>query len=907
MRKIFANLKSVVALAVVAAMTLSVSCMYDDTALTKRVDKVEKDLAALTEKVNGLNGQEVTLEGLLAGNAVVVSVEKNEAGDTVVTLSNGKSFTVLAECEGLQYRTENGVLELSADGETWVAVTANASCLVKEVVTNADGTVTIVFADGTEFTSAVAELIEFEATRTALYVKAAETVAIPFAINDAVEDINVMNQPLGWKASVESTRAVGGMDYVLNITGPSKDFLAAGYADKEGVVSVHFNTAAGACKVLTVEVTLAEITLAVDKAGNITIENSLVDRYERMNWGETEYIEEFNNFYFAVVNLSDYQELNGDLESAYNSNWGEFEIPAAAAFIQNFYTNVGENSYEDAIFEEGVNEKWTLNFTVKDVIAYLDWYGMLTYEDNSFALCIYPTDVNNSGAVLWDEAVVATFKQLAVKVEENVDNRAFNNAYFNVTLCGGEAYHVYPVQKSYVDQSIEYGYYEDAKGYFYESLAQYLQYPQWYSFGYEIKTDVVEDNISITELLALSGNSYFEMKPETEYIMCVMAREEGKTEYTVDDFVLVEFATAALVPAENPVQYTYVNAEDYGLFQIAFDVTVPETVATAITRWYDQPQLDENVLVSELFEYGYGRTADELAENNYTFYVGTSVNAPATKKYLYLLLIDAEGNYTLDLIEAQSAELVYNTTYTHTIESVEFTAESATITVGGLEGAEVKGYQYYIVATDGNSYYQRTEEELADVAYASNFMYNYSEENPIVAEQGADYQFFAAGKTYKVAVGVQFADGTYSNSVYGEYEYVAVPVDTNDALVASSFKYLGPYNEVQNNGKTGGCGVYELKGDNFDLTVYVNHNDFNSETGALSGDELVYTLIWSGYSPDDCVYTDNAFSFEGTFNGSALQYNYSSTLTSDADGIVLNILDANGESICVITAGNPTL
>ena len=48
MRKIFANLKSVVALAVVAAMTLSVSCMYDDTALTKRVDKVEKDLAALT-------------------------------------------------------------------------------------------------------------------------------------------------------------------------------------------------------------------------------------------------------------------------------------------------------------------------------------------------------------------------------------------------------------------------------------------------------------------------------------------------------------------------------------------------------------------------------------------------------------------------------------------------------------------------------------------------------------------------------------------------------------------------------------------------------------------------------------------------------------------------------------------
>ena len=907
MRKIFANLKSVVALAVVAAMTLSVSCMYDDTALTKRVDKVEKDLAALTEKVNGLNGQEVTLDSLLAGKLVITGVTTNAAGDTVVSLSNGESFTVLAEAAGLQYRNENGVLEISADGETWVAVAAPAAAVVKAVAVNEDGSVTITLADDTQVTVGAAELIECEATRSALYVKAGETVAIPFAINDAVEDINVMNQPLGWKASVESTRAVGGMDYVLNITGPAKDFLAAGYAEKSGKVSVHFNTAAGACKVMNVEVALAEITLAVDKAGNITIENTLVDRYERMNWGEAEYIEEFNNFYFAVVNLSDYEEYNGDLESAYNSNWGEFNIPAAASFIQNFYTNVGENSYEDAIFEEGVREKWTLNFTVKDVIAYLDWNELLTYEGNSFALCIYPTDVNNFGAILWDEAVVATFKQLAVKVEENVDNRTFNNAYFNVKLCGGEAYHIYPVQKRYVDQSIEYGYYEDAKGYFYEALAQYMQYPDWYSFGYEIKTDVVEDNISITELLALSGSSYFEMMPETEYIMCVMAREEGKTEYTVDDFMLVEFATSALVPAETPVEYTYANAEDYGLFQIAFDVTVPETVAIAITRWYNEPQADETELVADLFENGYGRTADTLAENNYKFYVGTSVDAPATKKYLYLLLIDAEGNYTLGLIEAQSAELIFNTTYTPTIESVEFAEESATITVGGLEGAEVKGYQYYIVATDGYSYYQRTEEQLADVAYGSNYMYRNSEVNPIVAEEGADYQAIAAGKTYKIAVGVQFADGTYSNSVYGEYEYVAAPVDTNDALVATSFKYLGRYNDLQNNGKTGGCGVYELKGDNFDLTVYVNHNDFNSETGALSGDELVYAAIWSGYSPDDCVWENNTFSFEGTFNGSALQYNYSSTLTSDADGIVLNILDANGEPICVITAGNPTL
>ena len=906
MRKIFANLKSVVAFAVVAAMTLSVSCMYDDTALTKRVDKVEKDLAALTEKVNGLNGQEVTLDSLLAGKLVITGVTTNEAGDTVVSLSNGESFTVLAEAAGLQYRTENDVLEISADGETWVAVAAPAEAVVKAVVVNKDGSVTLTLADDTQVTVGTAELIEFEATRTALYVKAAETVAIPFAINDAVEDINVMNQPLGWKASVESTRAVGGMDYVLNITGPSKDFLAAGYAEKSGKVSVHFNTAAGACKVLNVDVNLAELTMSIDKAGNITIENTLVDRYIFTDWyGESEEVEEFNNFVIAVFDLDEYLAIDGDLESVYNANWGEFEIPCASGWMQNIYERLG-NTPESGIYQDGVNEKWTVKATVKDLIATLDWYGMFTYEGNSFAVCAIPTDVNNDGLPILSDAVVVKFEQLVTKIEENVENRAFNNVYFDVKLRGAEAYHFYPVAKMSVDQYIEYGYATDATDYFMQALQQYLEYPAWYPFGMEVNTNIIDENISLADLLALSGYSY-ELAPATDYVMCVLAREAGKTEYTADDLIILEFATVDIVPAETAIKYSYEVDEDYGLFNIAYNVTVPENVALAITRWYDEPQQDAELLLSDMLEYGYSRNAEDLAEGNFTFYVGTGVDNPATTKYLVLLLVDAEGNYTLDTIQSQSAELVYNTTYTPTIESVEFTAEFATITVGGLEGAEVKGYQYYIVATDGNSYYQRTEEELADVAYASNFMYKSSEENPIVAEEGVDYQPFAAGKTYKVAVGVQFADGTYSNSVYGEYEYVAAPVDTNDALVATSFKYLGRYNDLQNNGKTGGCGVYELKGDNFDLTVYVNHNDFNSETGALSGDELVYAAIWSGYSPDDCVWENNTFSFEGTFNGSALQYNYSSTLTSDADGIVLNILDANGEPICVITAGNPTL
>ena len=370
MRKIFANLKSVVALAVVAAMTLSVSCMYDDTALTKRVDKVEKDLAALTEKVNGLDTE--AIESLINGLTVITGVTTDEAGNTVVTLSNGESFTVFAECDGLQYRTENGVLEISADGETWVAVTANAACLVKEVRTNADGTVTLVFADGTEFTGAVAELIECEATRSAVYVVSGAPKAVKFTVNDAVADINVMNQPFGWSATVEEyvapeepdydddfgVLAVGGTDYVLNINAPSAELVKAGFAAKQGVVSVHFNTAAGACKVLKVDVTLAELTLNVDANGNITIVNTIALEQENY-WGEK--FTDFADFWIGVMPKALYEQY-GDKTLVNDYDDYEYEYLSCAATQRG--TGLG-NILDLQQYEEGVYEKEVLEFTTE--------------------------------------------------------------------------------------------------------------------------------------------------------------------------------------------------------------------------------------------------------------------------------------------------------------------------------------------------------------------------------------------------------------------------------------------------------------------------------------------------------------------------------------------------------------
>lgn len=787
MRKIYSTLKSVVAATLVAAMTFAASCSYDDTGVINQIEEIKVDLEALAQRVTALENKLQTevenLQALIDGQVVIVDVETDAEGNQTIKLSDGSTITVLApvectckpatpcQCDPLEYRVNaDGVLEVSPDGINWVAITGvTPECVVANVVVE-DGIATITLADGTSFKTAVAELVEFEAAKSAIYVKSAETISVPFAINDAVEDINVMNQPLGWKATIEvPTRAVGGMDYVLNVTGPAKDFLQ--YAEKSGKVSIHFNTAAGACKVMTVDVELAAIDLQVDKAGNITITNTLVDRYERENWGQVEYIEEFNNFYLAVVGLDDFEACGGDLESVYNANWGEFNIPAAAGFINNVFANIGDNPYEGAKYVDGVNEKWVINATVESVLKNLDWYGQLPYEGNSFMVCVIPTDINANGAPVWAETIAVPFKQLSLSIVENVDNRAFNNAYFDVTLRGGAAYYLYPVSQADIDMYVnEYKYYASAEEYFWSSLESYLQYPDWYSFGFKIESDVVEENIALSDLLAYTRDYYyFETKPATEYVMCLFVEEEGRTDYSIEDLRLFEFATADLVAADPAMEVTYEMDEDWSLYTIGVNITVPETVNTVYSRWYDE-ELPAEDLQADLIDNGYARTEDDFADSGYTYYLGTNCDAPATTKYLGLLLIDAQGKSTVVSLPFTSKDIVMKEV-DFSIENVAFTPEAVTVTLAGLEGLEVKNYKYYFISTTGGSSYQKTEEQCQDIAYSNNYLYKSTEAHPIIITSTADYKNTFSDGAYKLAVGVEFADGSFSKCVYGEYTY----------------------------------------------------------------------------------------------------------------------------------------
>ncbi len=716
-----------------------------------------------------------------------------------VAVYDGNDDT-LCECKPveLEFRVnaDTKALEFTIDGgttwhETGLSAADSGAQLINDVIDNGNNTVTFVGA-GFEFTVVKADLIEFNTTRGQLYVKPGETKDVYFTINTAVADVNVMNQPLGWKAEVAlvpadegegegdevdpgmGILAVGGTELVLKITGPSQEFLNAGYAEKSGYITVHFNGNNGTCQVGKIAVEMAEITLDVDKAGNVTVVSTWVDEYLYSSWEGEQLIQEFNNYYVCVMPIEYYVE---DLSQIYNSSWYEFDVPCVGGWITNFFYNVNPdfNTYDKATYAEGVNEKWEFKATVEELIDILDWNGMLTYDGNSFMVLVIPTDPQAYGSLMLDKALAAPFKQLSVNVE--VVETTWNNAYFNATLRGANAYQFNIKNKADLESEIANGWYADVEAYYNDYIFYWQNYGS--SFGsHRVVTDVARENISFNDLVNYGAEYpyWFELAPNATYLVAILAEEDGKTEYTYEDLKIFEFTTDDVVAAATPFEYTIeVDTEDTTYFNIYANVTVPETAVAVYSYWYDEEFLSDDELKTDLLNNGYLRTD---FENGYTYQISTFVDAAATSKYVGILIIDAEGNYSTGWAQLQSKAVVVNENVTVTIENVEFfTADKvAEVTLGGLEGVEYTAIKAYVCTGDADSYYLRDEAGLQDLAYGNSYMYTGYTTNPFTVTRTADYKYNATeGKIYIVAAAVQFADGSVSNVAYGEYAFGEIP------------------------------------------------------------------------------------------------------------------------------------
>ncbi len=924
MRKIFTSLKSVVCVALVACMmtTAVTSCSYDDREIKNEIEQIKGDLAALKDRVAALEEalqQEVdALTALINGKTVVLSVETTD-GNTVVNLSDGTSFTVYGECDFVDTDTDTnttlapakhtdgvyywavynhgefahflevdgeyvpvfaegaelvfdvdeatGNLLVSVDGgktfiDSGIAAESEA-CVVSDVVVNENGTVTLVLADGSEVVVTMAELIEFD-VRGALYVKAGESKTVSFEAGETVTDVEVMNQPYGWKAVVAEN--------TLTITAPKAEVVALGAAEKSGLVSLHINTASGACKVAKLQVNFAELSLEVAKDGTITVKNSLVQTF--MAWDYETWLEvektDFVNWTIGFCFYDDYLAA-GSIQAIFNSYDYDYFTINDENFAYSGFED-GSFTYNKLPYQEGVVDELVFTSTVEALVNGLT-YGGVPYKGESFVVFVVPMDMVTYNS-LYDEAQVAEFLQLSVKTE--VVKAGFNYVNFDVVLRGAQEYQVMYTAASDIDNFMSYGY----------THAEYYdqQFSYWINYGMDWGQNVIREDLngeySLADLLNYGQDwpMNVNLAPNKEYELAILPVEEGRAKdtYTFDDIALSRFTTAALVEATTPAEVTIEGTTDYS--SIKATVNVPETTVAAYSAWYDSEFVYSEEAFNKHLSSAWCKT--DFTEG-YTYELNTSSLKTGQTKHLVLVVVDAEGNYTLvqQAFTTKTPEL--NTTYTLGVGEYKFAGGKLSVALTGIDGAEVEKYRYYLVNVN---YYNSKSNDAIQSEMAISTDWRYLEvsgdavSNPVIIERAlASYSYespIPVGKTYKFAIVACFADGTISNTVIlDEVTYELEVIRNTDERWAAT-KPTPIIKDV----------IYESQWVYWEL-----YYDFQLPEGVtvyptLKDAETM--LSYSGRSSRVSFILDNAASYwDGSYNGYANNSTYDLYYTwADAEG-----------------------
>lgn len=666
MKKFYASFKSVVAAVVLASMTLAASCSYDDTGVKNQLQQIQVDLAALTERVAALEkrlAEEVdALTDLIEGKVVVTEITKDAEGNTIINLSNGEKVTVLAgcdcvptepcDCDPLQYRVVDGVLEVSADGENWIAVKVAPECVVAEVVVNEDNTVTITLANGEEFTVVKAEVIEFDSTRSQLYVLPGETKAIPFTINDAVADVNVMNQPLGWKAEValaESEEsednvdpgmgvlAAGGTEFVLSITGPAQEFVNAGFAEKEGYISVHFNSENGSCKVGKILVNLAEVKLNVDNAGNITLENTVA--YEQTNYFGEKFVD-FADFNIGVIPAEVYAQY-GDKSFTDNfDDWmWEYTVNVASTKRSTGFGNVIDLQQ----YQEGVTEKEVYNFSVETLAgAFWPTYTFEYGKEYIIFVSLESEMVNYMEHPVLKGAVMANYKKTLVDAEYVADSATWNDASYTLSLAGYQYYVIGWYSEADLNQYIEQGVADSVEA----LVPMLIQNYGLTSAGAVVSGDFLDQTVTLSSLAESSMTGWAPgVDPGTKYYFFIYPFDAATEMELYTHQVVAEnvylfdtFETAALTEGtfDPGITYEVVTMNENNLNVSAF---FGEEVVAYYYAYYSSPAEVPADRALEIMEY------EMMYDFSWSTYCEAYQYKPTYPAYLCIVAINAAGEY----------------------------------------------------------------------------------------------------------------------------------------------------------------------------------------------------------------------------------------------------------------------
>ena len=632
--KLAADLAAAVADAKKVNETLSKLDAADGT-----LDGYVKDLQ------KGLNEFKTEAEKQLAealAKIAVVNVEKNSAGNYVLTFANGETLEVSAntdntgvittvEVKGVTYWAVVGadgkktVLDATVHPDTKLAFKVDPDTnelLVAydgvtyektEVIVNDNTTINVVeafqYTEGAEYVTLTVggkeyQLPMYEADnsdltfgRDEVYFAYGASKKLALA-SEGIAEYYVMSKPDGWKANVEGGKVV--------VTAPAKELVAMGAGEANGELLLHATTEAGACMVVKVDLVAGPAMKISYNNGEVTFFSALTET--STNW----YGDEFTDFvsvWFGMLPMTEFFE------------YGSFEAYMATSpeYLSSL-TNILQNAYQLG-YVEGEVEELQATMALTDIIEN-SWSGFEMEEGVEYVFWAAP---QGSTTLLYDQAV---YFMTDSYVEVSETESLYNNVNFEATLWGADSYIVGAVNKSQFD---EWGISEE---FTYEMALQEYLMGSWQPGPLM--------NFQAGDLTAMgkayeSGNATFalqslmlpdygmvpEVMADTEYFVWVLPYNAAKpfADYTFDDLQLTVCKTAPLTfnanvaptvtidavafdnvaftvapPTNGAVAYDMISAEDFEGFK-EDGVVAPELIAKSLSNGWLNPE-------SESVEYG---------------------------------------------------------------------------------------------------------------------------------------------------------------------------------------------------------------------------------------------------------------------------------------------------------------
>lgn len=357
--------------------------------------------------------------------------------------------------------------------------------------------------------------------------------------------------------------------------------------------------------------------------------------------------------------------------------------------------------------------------------------------------------------------------------------------------------------------------------------------------------------------------------------------ENGDADF---DFVYDRFESFG---SNNYKFYQSSNTEHYMLLSFANDISSLEA-GSYTYELYDDIIYGENSAFN-LPSYPNGSFKEHYLQDNVKVFIDVNDDKNYTiTVFCYRTIANIWENHLF--------KGVYNGSLSSTVEPTVLATPELAVTASGNTVTATWG------AVDGAANYTVTLN---------------GEEKGTTSETTFSFSDLAYSTEYTVTVVANPADSTANTASEAASKSVTTEADPNTGggdepepePTGDSFTYLGRYWDVNPTaGKSGGCGVYSLKGENYDLTLYVNYNDFDYETGKIDvRDDYYYGFIWDGYTADDAIYSDGQFGLEGTYNGTELTgARYGSSMVVTDDSVTITINDTNYTAIGTISVGQPT-